>query len=482
MAKPLIIVWFRNDLRITDNPALSAAASKGYIIPIYIFDDSNTDLLKLGEASRWWLHNSLLKLNKQLKQRLICQRGPALEILQNLIDETGTTQVFWNRCYEAQQISRDTEIKKCLTEKGIIAHSFNASLLWEPWEILKKDKTPYKVFTAFYQNGCLKSSPPRMPIPSPHRLLIKDLSLPDSTPNSLKLLPTKPWYNKLNAHWEVGEKEAFKKIKAFTANNIKGYKIQRDYPHKNGTSLLSPHLHFGEISPYQIWAEIELFKSESHKKTDTDTKVEDSEHFQRELIWREFSYYLLYHFPQLTQNNLQSKFDDFEWKSPQHYLSLWQKGLTGFPIIDAGMRELWQTGYMHNRVRMLVGSFLVKNLRIHWHHGQEWFWDCLVDADLANNSCSWQWVAGSGVDAAPYFRIFNPVTQSKKFDPDGLYIKKYVPELSQLTKRYLHEPWLAPDIELKRAKITLGKTYPKPIIDLQDTRKEALTAFQALKS
>jgi deoxyribodipyrimidine photo-lyase len=462
MSKHLTIFWFRQDLRIADNPGLSAAALQGKVLPIYILDDETRGEFKLGGASRWWLHHSLNKLNQDLKNQLNLYIGDPKKILSEIIKNHHVDAVYWNRCYEPWRIQQDSEIKSALKNMGIECKSFNASLLWEPWQVLKSDGTPYKVYTPYYKNGCLQAPSPRAPLPKPKKLdLIKINDI------QLNLLPKINWYQTLESTWKVGEKAAHKKLDYFLEHYLLGYKKNRDYPAKPNTARLSPHLHFGEISPQQIWHSVNHYD-------------DDAQFLLRELAWREFSYYLLYHFPDLPRKNFQAKFDTFPWKNNKKLLTAWQQGKTGYPIIDAGMRELWQTGYMHNRVRMIVASFLVKNLQIHWHKGEEWFWDCLVDADLANNSASWQWVAGCGADAAPYFRIFNPVIQGEKFDKDGDYTRRFVPELAQLPNKYLFKPWMAPISVLNAAGIILGKTYPHPMVDLKQTREDALLAYKRL--
>lgn len=464
---PYTIFWFRQDLRIFDNLGLFEAAKIGPVIPIYIWDEDHRPDSKTGAASKWWLHHSLNYLNHSLDNNLNVYKGLPQEVINHIINTHPVKAVYWNRCYEPWRVTEDAKTKILLKERGTECKSFNSSLLWEPFTILKADKTPYKVYSAFYQNGCLKSSKPRELIPRPEKLiLIKDHSNP-TTLDHLNLLGSIPWHSKLEHHWDVGEKAAQKKLMTFLNSNLKGYKENRNYPAMKAVSRLSPHLHFGEISPHQIWHTL-----------DQEETCQDKNHFLSEIAWREFSYYLLYHFPTLPYKNFRPQFDRFPWEKNALLLKAWQKGKTGYPIVDAGMRELWQTGYMHNRVRMIAGSFLVKNLLLHWHHGRDWFWDCLVDADLANNSASWQWVAGSGVDAAPYFRIFNPVTQGEKFDPTGLYTRHFVPELSKLPDQYLFKPWEASPEILKNARIILGKDYPTPIVDMKKSRQAALAAYK----
>lgn len=472
MAKKTLF-WFRQDLRLSDNPGLFEAANQGEVLAVYILDESQKDF-KLGAASRLWLHHSLTALNKQLQNKLNIYQGQAETIISNLIKEHQLEAVYWNRCYEPWRITQDSAIKSAFKSTPIDCMSFNGSLLWEPWEVLKDDGTPYKVFTPFYKR-CLSTHSWREPLPRPMTLnLIKD---PASNLNAddLALLPKINWGESLSKHWVIGEAGAQERLSEFIDDGLQHYKEGRDFPAKKNVSRLSPHLHFGEISPNQV--ALAILAQQSNPAIPT----QETEHFLRELGWREFSYSLLYHFPELPWKNFQEKFDKFPWQTNEAYLKAWQNGQTGYPIIDAGMRELWQTGYMHNRVRMIVGSFLVKNLLQHWHHGEKWFWDCLVDADLANNSASWQWVAGSGADASPYFRIFNPVLQGKKFDPNGEYTKHFVPELKALPPAYLHHPWDAPEYVLKQAGIILGETYPYPIVDLQASRTRALEALSETK-
>jgi len=470
LQKKTVIHWFRQDLRVSDNPALTEASKKGSVLPIYILDDDNAETHRMGGASRWWLYHSLNSLKKSLAGKLSVYIGDPEKILLNLAKENHIKAVYWNRCYEPWRIRRDKIIKSALTENNIEVKSYNGSLLWEPWEILKKDGTPYKVFTPYFRNGCLNALTPRVPLPKPKKLTLHDNASNNLKLDELNLLPKIPWHKQIEPHWNIGEKAAQKKLNAFTLNGLENYKQGRDIPASNSVSRLSPHLHFGEISPNQAW-----YAAKNNEDSD------DLDRFLSEMGWREFSYSLLYHFPDLPRKNLQSKFDAFPWLENDTYLRAWQRGQTGHPFIDAGMRELWQTGYMHNRVRMVVGSFLVKNLLLHWHHGERWFWDCLLDADLANNSASWQWVAGCGADAAPYFRVFNPVIQGEKFDAEGVYTKRFVPELINMPKKYLFCPWEAPIEVLQKAGVVLGKNYPEPIVDLKQSRIRALDALKSTK-
>ena len=474
MKKGTAIHWFRQDLRLSDNPALDSAAQYETLIPIYILDEVNSGEFKMGAASKWWLHQSLTKLNESLDGKLLVYQGNPHEILNKLIEEQEVSYVTWNRCYEPWRIDRDKEIKRNFEDRNVAVESFSASLLWEPWTISKDDGTPYRVFTPFYKKGCLNSEEPRLPAGKVDlsNLYLEDLSSGSIT--DLNLLPTIKWYKSFEEEWNPGEIGAEQNLNSFLDSGLLNYKEGRNFPSQEFVSRLSPHLHFGEISPNEVWYRA--------KTKEGISGIEKSlAHFHSELGWREFSYYLLYHFPDLPNKNFQEKFDIFPWQENEEFLALWQKGNTGYPIVDAGMRELWQTGYMHNRLRMIVGSFLVKNLLIDWRFGERWFWDCLVDADLASNSASWQWVAGSGADAAPYFRIFNPITQGLKFDPEGEYTKKYVPELRDLPNKYLFSPWEAPENILADAGIELGKNYPKPMVDLKLSRETALEAFATTK-
>ena len=469
MKPNLSICWFRQDLRLADNPALLAASKHGQTLPIFIHDIEDPRELAVGEASSWWLHYSLESLNRCLGGKLSIYRGNPLQIIKNLVQRLPIEAVHWNRCYEPWRIAQDKKVKSLLKEKNIQVESHNGSLLWEPWNIKKGDGTPYKVFTPFYRKGCLEAEAPRKPIgPPSNATWVQDNE--ETLPlEKLNLLPKIRWDKKLQPHWKIGEAGAKERLEDFFQEGLPSYKEGRNLPAKPFVSRLSPHLHFGEISPNQVW-----YAAASQGKT------KDIDHFCSELGWREFSHSLLYYNPTLPVDNLQKKFDNFPWSNDLTRLSAWQKGRTGVPMVDAGMRELWQTGFMHNRVRMITGSFLVKNLLLHWHHGERWFWDTLVDADLANNSASWQWIAGCGADAAPYFRIFNPVTQGQKFDPDGDYVRRYIPEIAALPNKFLFSPWDAPEDLLVGLNITLGETYPKPIVDLKTSRNKALEAFKSV--
>ena len=475
MARLVSLYWFRQDLRLADNPALTAAAEAGAVLPVYILDDGHAGNHKMGGASRWWLHNSLQALNDKLDGKLLVLKGDPVRLLPALAVASGAKKLYWNRCYEPWRIVRDTAIKTELVKQGLNVESHNGSLLWEPWDVTKADGTPYRVFTPFFRRGCLGASPPRVPLPAPDQLDLVSLAYEQDGIDGLHLLPEIGWDTTLDPHWQIGEAGAKQRLVTFIDQELSGYKEGRNFPARSHVSRLSPHLHWGEISPHTVW-----YAAKDRIEAGL-VSHEDGDHFLSELGWREFSYSLLYYFPDLPRQNLQRRFDHFPWKQDEAALQCWQRGRTGYPIVDAAMRQLLQTGYMHNRLRMIVGSFLVINLRLHWHHGEAWFWDCLVDADLANNSAGWQWIAGSGADAAPYFRIFNPITQASKFDPNGDFVRKYVPEIANLPDAYLFSPWEAPANTLSAAGVHLGGNYPRPIVDLKTSRLDALAAFAKLK-
>jgi len=470
---PVSIVWFRQDLRVKDNPALHAACDLGKIIPIYIHDTSLPEKRLPGSVSKWWLHQSLNSLNDRLNGHLQVLEGDPEKLLPELMETFNVEHLFWNRCYEPWYVKRDKTVKESLKDNGKIVKSFNGSLLWEPWDIENKSGSPYKVFTPFYRKGCLQASSPRYPQAAVARITYADVKNKGVSIDSLGLMPDIKWYDGIAETWKPGEEGAADRLADFIDEAAKSYKKDRDFPAIRGTSMLSAHLHFGEVSPNQVWyAILDAFGSADDNNIDT---------FLSELGWREFAHSLIYHFSTFPDKNFNEKFDKFPWRSSKKDLEAWQKGKTGIPIVDAGMRELWHTGYMHNRVRMIVGSFLVKNLLIDWREGEAWFWDCLADADGANNSAGWQWVAGSGADAAPYFRVFNPVLQGEKFDKQGEYVRTWCPELSKLPNKLIHKPWEAGSAELKQAGIALGDQYPEPIVDLKASRQRALDAFAEIK-
>jgi deoxyribodipyrimidine photo-lyase len=476
-----VLIWFRQDLRLADNPALAAAgARKCPIVCVYVLDDGAAGMWRRGAASRWWLHQSLTALGADLAKRgarLVLRRGAAGEIIPRLAAEIGAHAVLWNRQYEPWAIARDGAIKAALKAAGVAAESFNSALLVEPWELKPASGGAYfKVYSPFWRAALARGGPPPA-IPAPKKLPAFAGMLGSDALADWRLAPSKPdWAAGFNDHWTPGEAGAHQRLAAFLASEARGYGEFRNRPDLPATSRLSPHLHFGEISPGAVWRAAEVAGAQGHVPEHDITKL------VAELGWREFSHHLLFHAPTLPEANWRASFDAFPWREDKALVTAWRRGQTGYPIVDAGMRQLWATGWMHNRVRMIVASFLIKHLLTDWRVGAEWFWDTLVDADLANNAASWQWVAGSGADAAPYFRIFNPVTQGEKFDPEGAYVRRWVPELARLDARVIHQPWTAAPLELAGAGVTLGKTYPKPIIDHAEARARALAAFESLKS
>ncbi|MHC6230366.1 cryptochrome/photolyase family protein [Arthrobacter sp. MMS24-T111] len=465
------LVWLRDDLRLDDNPALDAAARLGApMTVVYILDEESEGIRPLGGAARWWLHHSLVALAADLEgkgSRLVLRRGPAAGIIQELAARTKASHLFWNRRYGLPERTIDAGIKDWAGSNGIEAASFQANLLFEPWTITTGAGGPYKVYSPFWR-ACLAAADIRDPLEAPGTLAEPAPSgrgLPASdTLSSWALLPTSPdWSGGLAEAWEPGEKGAAHRLEEFLDGPIEEYGTGRNLPGTDGTSRLSPYLRFGEVSPFRVWREI---RRRHPRKVPADVGI-----FRSELGWREFNWHLLYHNPDLATQNFRPAFDRFQWGSPgKRELAAWQRGNTGYPLVDAGMRQLWQTGWMHNRVRMAAASFLVKNLLTDWRIGEEWFWDTLVDADAANNSANWQWVAGSGADASPYYRIFNPVTQSKKFDAAGRYLREFIPELSELDGKAIHEPWKSG-----------VQGYPEPLVDLPESRERALNTYQQLK-
>ena len=474
------ICWFRLDLRLDDNPALNAAIARGgTVIPVFIWSPEEENPWPPGAASRWWLHHSLEKLDAELHNRgskLILRRGPTAATLRLLAKETGANRVFWNRRFEPILAWRDEKVHRDLSDHGITAEHFLDSVLFDPQKLLNRSGKPFQVFTPFWKT-CLSGDEPAEPVAAKSQL-----PSPSTWPGSLKLtelrlLPTIDWAVGMRETWQPGFAGADSMLRQFCASAIANYCEGRDQPNRIGTSRLSPHLHFGEISPRQVW---HFIKQAHNERLGSGLSIA-AESFLRQLGWREFAIHLLHHFPHTSQQPLRNEFSRFDWNHDSDALRRWQTGQTGYSYIDAGMRELWSTGWMHNRVRMAVASFLVKDLRISWLEGAKWFWDTLVDADLANNTLGWQWTAGCGADAAPYFRIFNPVTQAEKFDPQAKYVRHWVPELSKLPDRWIHQPWNAPNEVLAAARVKLGETYPQPMVDHDTARKEALSAFRALR-
>jgi len=444
MSNSPVIVWFRRDLRIADNPALTEAAKTGQpVICLYIFEDNMSR--PLGAASQLWLHHSLVSLSDDLAKigvTLCLRKGCTASVLDTVITDTNANAVYWNR----------------------------RNLLSEPWTVKTKTDGYYKVFTPYWrsaQNHIDVSDP----LAAPQSLHAYQGDLQSDELSDWNLCPSSPnWAKKMLPHWSIGAAGAAKALSEFVKSSVEDYPEDRNRPDKEaGTSRLSPHLAFGEISPKQIW---QACKDDIPKAAK----------FLAEIGWREFSYVLLFHNPRLRTENFKSDFDKFEWNNDEEALETWQRGQTGYPFVDAGMRQLWQTGWQHNRVRMVTASFLIKHLLIDWRRGEEWFWDTLVDADPASNAASWQWVAGSGADASPYFRIFNPFTQGEKFDPNGEYVRKYVPELKHMPNKFIHRPWDAPELVLEEADVELGRNYPKPIVDHKFARERALANYKAMRS
>jgi deoxyribodipyrimidine photo-lyase len=503
MSSP-VLLWFRNDLRLADNPALLAALQGGRpVVPVFIWAPDEEKPWTPGGASKWWLHQSLRALENNLQKagsRLLRRRGPTLETLLKLAKETGAGSVFWNRRYEPAVIARDQKIKTALRSHGLESDSFNAALLHEPWTIQNQSKKPFQVFTPFW-NHCLTLPGPIQPsvapaqIPGPARWP-HSLALP-----KLELEPRLPWADGFKPCWQPGESGAQARLQSFLRGALSQYSHQRDHPALPGTSRLSPHLHFGEIGPRQIWhglrATLNPVSSASSTRSGQaadETRSKDKRsrpvmshadwrdsQFLTELGWREFAHHLLYHFPKTPSQPLRREFESFPWHTNPQFLQAWQKGQTGYPLVDAGLRELWTTGWMHNRVRMVVASFLVKDLLLSWTEGAAWFWDTLVDADLAQNTLGWQWTAGCGADAAPYFRVFNPISQGEKFDPEGGYVRRWCPELARIPDNYLHHPWEAPPAVLAQAGVELGRNYPSPIVSHAIAREVALEAYAKMR-
>jgi deoxyribodipyrimidine photo-lyase len=472
------IVWFRNDLRLRDHPPLREALSRGPVIPVYIWSPEDEGRWAPGAASRWWLHQSLESLGAALTRkgsRLILRRGAIVKELRALVRKTGARAVYFSQRYEPDARVLEKRLLKELGRVGVEARAFTGGLLYEPDAIRNRSGRPFQVFTQYWRT-CISQREPDEPLPAPRKINAPKRWPASCALGDLRLEPEIDWAGGLRKAWRPGEGGAAKRLKRFVDEALADYNAAREVPATAGTSRLSPHLHFGEISPREVWNAVGRAGMESVSATHRGEEA-----YLRELGWREFAHHLLWHFPKTPGKPLRKQFSKFPWRSDAKGLRAWQRGRTGYPLVDAGMRELWRTGWMHNRVRMVVASFLVKDLLLPWQEGARWFWDTLVDADLANNTLGWQWSAGCGADAAPYFRIFNPVLQGKKFDPQGTYVRQWVPELARLPDRWIHRPWEAPSDVLAESRVKPDRTYPRPIVDHSEARDRALDAFAVTK-
>ena len=469
-----VIVWFRRDLRLADNPALHLAVASGRpVIPLYILDKTE-DVRFPGAAGLWWLDQSLKALEASLHDRgskLILRRGEAAKVVEDVVKTTGAGAIYWNRLYFPGQLDRDKSLKAKLQDQGVEVKTCNASLLVEPWEIETKAGGVYHVYTPFWRAAraqvgdlALHSAPSKMRSPRNHP---RSDALAE-----WKLHPAKPDWSKGFTDWEPGEAGAKKRLSRFLDRHLTDYPKHRDLPALEATTRLSPHLHWGEIGPRQVFSTVD---AAAHHHPALHAQADK---FLAELGWREFNHHLLFERPELPKENFKAAFDEMDWRKDKRAFDAWTKGLTGYPMVDAGMRELWTTGYMENRVRMICASFLIKHLLIDWRDGEAWFWDTLCDADEANNVMNWQWVAGSGADASPWFRIFNPISQGEKYDPAGDYVRRWIPEIAKLPNKYIHSPWTAPEDVLVKAGVKLGDTYPEPIVQHDKARKRALDALK----
>jgi deoxyribodipyrimidine photo-lyase len=473
------LYWHRHDLRLSDNPALVYAATQGAVQPVFILDDTGHNPFHYGGSSAWWLHHALCDLQKSYQDKgisLLFLKGDPHILILHIAQQINATHLVWNRRYDPYGIAQDKILKQSCNAQNILAHSFNSHLLCEPWQIQTKSNTPYRVFTPFWRALSAQDILIAPETPAPDHITPIENSITGLHLDDLNLHPRNPdWSQSLQPHWQINENAAHDMLHEFLDHTAQHYTAMRDFPAQEGTSRLSPYLAFGQISPRTIWYAIKEYAITSGNPSFGHDVL-------RQLAWREFSYHLLYHYPHTPTEPLNASFRQMIWDGTDDLYKAWCAGRTGYPLIDAGMRQLWQTGIMHNRVRMVVASFLVKNLLRPWQDGAAWFWDTLVDADLANNTMGWQWVAGCGADAAPFFRIFNPILQSKKFDADGAYIRRYVPELASLPNQYIHAPWLAPASALAQANITLGHHYPHPVIDIGQSRDKALSRYKQMNA
>ncbi len=472
MSNAPVVFWFRQDLRLADNPALVEAARRGPVVPVFVWAPDEDGDWPPGAASRWWLHHSLADLSARLAERglkLVVRAGSSLDELRAVANETGARTVCWSRRYEPAARQRDEQVARALRRDGVEVVTGNSALLFEPDRIATGDGSPYRVFTPFWRR-CLTDAEVPAPLPKPDPTAA-EAPVPSLDLGELRLLPEVDWAAGLRATWTPGEAGALARLDAFLGVALDGYAVDRDRPDLAATSRLSPHLHFGEIGPRQVW----------HAVRKAGTSDEDRDRFLSEAGWREFAHHLLWHFPDTVDQPLRPEFARFPWRDDPAGLRAWRRGRTGYPFVDAAMRQLWRTGWMHNRARMVVASFLVKDLLLPWQAGARWFWDTLVDADLASNTLGWQWTAGCGADAAPYFRVFNPVGQGEKHDPEGAFVARYLPELAALPALVIHQPWNADQAELRQAGVALGVTYPAPVVDHATARRRALTAYRDLR-
>jgi deoxyribodipyrimidine photo-lyase len=475
-----VVIWLRDDLRVADNPALAAAAESGRpVLVLYVLDEASDGIRPLGGAARWWLAGSLATLSERLARLgvpLVLRRGPAAEVVPAVVAEAKAAAVFWNRRYGGGEVAVDRALKAALGAADVAVKSFQASLLYEPWRVRNGEDRPYRVFSPFWR-AARATGEPRRPLPTPAEINGFRGRVASDGLADWRLTTTRPdWAGGLRETWEPGEAGAEARLSAFLDGALARYADDRDVPAGTTTSMLSPYLRFGDISPFRVW------HAAAARAVGGGRMVRAVEKFHAELGWREFAWHLLHHAPDLARRNFQPRFDDFPWGTAGDAVEAWRRGRTGVPIVDAGMRQLWTTGWMHNRVRMVVASFLVKHLLVDWRVGEAWFWDTLVDADAANNPASWQWVAGTGADAAPYVRVFNPVLQGEKFDADGGYVRRWVPELARMPDAWLQKPWEAPADVLATAGVRLGRDYPKPVIALADGRARALAAFERIRA
>lgn len=479
MSDGAVIIWFRSDLRVEDNPALNAAIETGKpVIPLYVLEPATCGRRGLGGASKWWLDKSLKSLSSSIERmggQLILRAGEPKDIIENIISATGADAIFWNRRYGEAERNIDSELKEKFSEQGLSVRSFNGCLLTEPWTIKTGSGSHFRVFTPYWKNVRANYELPEA-YPAPTEMIFHKVE--SDALVDWGLHPTKPdWSVEFDASWTPGEQGAENRLTDFLERAVSAYAVDRNRPDlEGGTSGLSPHLAFGEIAPTQIW------RATQSRIASGEIDEDSAMVFLSEIVWREFSYVLLYHYPNLADENYNKNFSAMPWRESNEDYKAWCEGQTGYPIVDAGMRQLWQTGWMHNRVRMIVASFLTKHLLIKWQKGEDWFWDTLVDADPASNAASWQWTAGTGADAAPYFRVFNPITQGQKFDATGDYVRKWCPELAKLPNKFLFSPWEADPVTLASASVTLGETYPHPIVEHKIGRERALAAYEEVKA